>query len=262
MIGLPVTALTESAAPPRASPSSFVRTTPSKAIRSKNDLRDVDRLLAGHRVEDEEDVRRLRGVAHAHELVHQLLVDVQPAGGVEDDDVLAPALRRLQAVLHDLDRILRVAAVDGDLDLAAELLELVDRGGALEVGGDERRLLPLLAQQQRELGGGGRLARALEAGEQDHRRRAAERETGVAGAHERSQLLVHDLHDLLARRQALQDVLPGRALAHLRDEVLHDLEVDVGLEQREADLAHRLRDRVLVEAALAAQVAEGVLELV
>ena len=36
LIGLPVTALTESAAPPRASPSSFVRTTPSKATRSWN----------------------------------------------------------------------------------------------------------------------------------------------------------------------------------------------------------------------------------
>src|SRR4051812_17481917 len=34
LIGLPVTALTESAAPPRASPSSFVSTTPSKATRS------------------------------------------------------------------------------------------------------------------------------------------------------------------------------------------------------------------------------------
>jgi hypothetical protein len=70
-----------------------------------------------------------------------------------------------------------VLAVDGDLDLLAELLELVDRGRALEVGGDHGRLLALLAQKQRELRGCGRLARALEAGEQDHRRRAAERET-------------------------------------------------------------------------------------
>ena len=76
------------------------------------------------------------------------------------------------------------------------------------------------------------------------------------------QLLVDDLHDLLAGVEALQDVLAGRALADLRDEVLDDLEVDVGLEQREPDLAHRLRDRLLVEAALAAEVAEGVLELV
>ena len=36
LIGLPVIALTESAAPPRASPSSFVSTTPSKAMRSWN----------------------------------------------------------------------------------------------------------------------------------------------------------------------------------------------------------------------------------
>jgi hypothetical protein len=54
----------------------------------------------------------------------------------------------------------------------------------------------------------------------------------------------------------------GRALAHLGDELLHDLEVDVRLEQREPDLAHGLRDRLLVEAALAAEVAKGVLELV
>ena len=63
-------------------------------------------------------------------------------------------------------------------------------------------------------------------------------------------------------RQALRHVLADRALLHAGDEVLHHLEVDVGLEQREADLAHRLRDRFLVEPAASAEVAEGVLELV
>ena len=71
-----------------------------------------------------------------------------------------------------------------------------------------------------------------------------------------------DLHDLLARRQALEDVLAERALLDRRGEVAGDLEVDVGLEQREADLAHRLRDRLLVEAAAAAEAAERRLELV
>ena len=47
-----------------------------------------------------------------------------------------------------------------------------------------------------------------------------------------------------------------------RDEVADDREVDVGFEQREADLAHRTRDRLLVELALLAEVAEGALELV
>jgi hypothetical protein len=114
-------------------------------------LRDIDGLLAGHRVEDEEHVHRLRRVADADELLHQLLVDVQPAGGVDDDDVLAGLARGVEAALRRLDGILRVRAVDGDLQLAAERLELVDRGRALQVGGDERRLLSRLAQHQREL---------------------------------------------------------------------------------------------------------------
>src|SRR5581483_10419284 len=49
--------------------------------------------------------------------------------------------------------------------------------------------------------------------------------------------------------------------AHVPDELARDLEVDVRLEQREPDLAHRARDRLLVEHAAAAEVAEGLLEL-
>ena len=68
---------------------------------------------------------------------------------------------------------------------------------------------------------------------------------------------MHDLHDLLGRGQALEDVLAKRPLAHASGEGADDLEVDVGLEQREADLAQRARDRLLVEPASFAQVAEG-----
>ena len=71
-----------------------------------------------------------------------------------------------------------------------------------------------------------------------------------------------DLHDLLAGGDRLHHLFAERSLAHLRDEVLDDLEVDVGLEQREADLAHRAGDRLLVEPAAAAEVAERGLELV
>ena len=46
------------------------------------------------------------------------------------------------------------------------------------------------------------------------------------------------------------------------DEVLDDVEVDVGLEQRETDLAHRLRDRLLVERPARAEAAENGLKLV
>ena len=46
------------------------------------------------------------------------------------------------------------------------------------------------------------------------------------------------------------------------DELLDDLEVDVGLEQREPDLARRARDGLLVETGPPSEVAEGVLESV
>ena len=71
---------------------------------------------------------------------------------------------------------------------------------------------------------------------------------------------MHDLDDLLARREALQHLLADGALPHAPDEVLDDLEIDVGLEQREPDLAHRLRDRLVVELAALTEVAEGALE--
>ena len=156
---------------------------------------------------------------------------------------------------------LRVRPVDGHLNLLAELLELVDRRGALQVGRDEPRLAALLAQVQRELAGGGRLARALQAGEQDDRE-LPEREAGLALAHQLRQLVVDDLHDLLAGSQALEDLLAERPLTDGGDEVAHHREVDVRLEQRQPDLAHRTRDRLFVELALLPQVAEGALQLV
>jgi hypothetical protein len=106
-----------------------------------------------------------------------------------------------------------------------------------------------------DLDGGGRLARPLQPGEEDDGE-LAESEAGGSCAHQLGQLLVDDLDDLLSRREALQHLLAERPLSDAGDEVAHDLEVDVGLEQREPDLAHRTRDRFLVEPALLAEVAE------
>ena len=161
--------------------------------------RDVHGLLARHRVEDEQHVRRLRRPRNAPELLHQLLVDVQAAGGVEDHDVEALLAGGIEAEPSCRDGIAAVEREDGKLDLLAELLELVDRRGALEIASDEAGPLSVSTQEETELRSGGRLSRALEPREQDHRRRAAEREPRVPGAHEAGQLLVDDLHDLLAR---------------------------------------------------------------
>ena len=191
---------------------------------------------------------RLRLGADPWELVHQRVVDLQPAGGIDDDDVATLRASLLDPDASRLYRVLALGARDGDLELPAELLELRHGRGPLKVGGDEKRRAAVLAQHQRELAGCRRLPRALEADEQDHRRRPpGEREPRVAAAHDPRQLLVDDLHDLLAGREALRHLLAERALLDRCDEVLDDVEVDVGLEQRETDLAHRLGDRLLVE---------------
>src|SRR5215203_4277968 len=49
--------------------------------------RALDRVLPGHRVSDVEQIRRPRHVLDGDQLFHELVVDVQPARGVDDDDV-------------------------------------------------------------------------------------------------------------------------------------------------------------------------------
>ena len=79
-------------------------------------------------------------------------------------------------------------------------------------------------------------------------------------AEERQHLVADDLDDLLRRRQAAEDVLPHRPVAHPVDERLDDLEVDVRLEQRQPNLAQRGLDVLRRQPRLAAQGLEDVLK--
>jgi len=221
------------------------------------------RVLAGHGVDDEEDVVRLDRAAHARQLVHELVVDVQPARGVDDRHVAVGA-RELDPVAGDGDGVdVRAGRIHGNPDAFGERRELVDGGGAIDVGGDEDRALAVLLEVLRELGAGRRLAGTLQTGHEDDRRRMpTEGEPRIAGAHERRELLIDDLDDLLRRGEALHHLGAQGALPDVGDEVTHDLEVDVGLEQSQTDLAHRRVDVVGGELAAPSQVLEGVLQAV
>ena len=104
-IGTPTTDTTESAAPPRASPSIFVSTTPVTPTCAVELAGALDRVLPGHRVGDVEQVDRSRRVLDRDELVHQLVVDVQAARGVDDDDVVADVAGLGQRALGARDRV-------------------------------------------------------------------------------------------------------------------------------------------------------------
>src|SRR5665647_93586 len=120
-MGLPVTARTLSAAPPRASPSSLVSTTPSKSTCLRNSSA---ALTASWPVMASTTRSTLCGVADAHQRAHELRVHVQAAGGVDDRHVTVVA-RVLDPVAGDVDGV-KYARDHGDV-------AIIDTAGRLHV---------------------------------------------------------------------------------------------------------------------------------
>src|SRR5690606_34507956 len=126
-------------------------------------LRHADRFLAGHRVGDQQNLGWVDLIANVDQFLHQAIVDLEPAGGVDDDRVVAAFAGVLDRVGGDFDRVLAGPfLVNGDVDLLPERLQLVDRGRTVDVGGDQERVAPLLPQVDRELTGVGGLTGPLE----------------------------------------------------------------------------------------------------
>ena len=224
---------------------------------------DGDGVLTGHGVDDEEDLLRLDRGADLAQLLHELLVDVQTAGGVDDDRVAAIVARVFHGLFGDLHRIALALFKDLHAHLSADDLQLLDGCGAVDVAGDEQGLFAALLDEVAELGGHGGLARALQSAEHvDGRRLGGIGQFGVGAAHELGQFVVYDLDDLLAGREAAQNLLPHGALGDLFDEILDDCEVDVGLQKRHAHFAHRGLDVRLAELALAGQLFERILQFI
>ena len=258
MIGLPVTRAMDRAAPPRASPSSLVSTTPSKPTPSANALAvstadwpimasTTNRTSSGLTAS-----RMSRG------LLHQFGVDAQPAGGVDDDHVVQPALRlgdrgpgHRDGITHPVPRLGGEDVHPGPLP---DDLQLVDRVRTLQVGRHEQRRVALALQPEGELAGQGRLAGALQAGQHhDGGRSLGEPERTGLAAEDADQFVVDDLDDLLGGVQRAGQLEAARALLDVGDEVLDHGQVDVGLEQGAADLPGRLVEIGLGDPALAAQ---------
>ncbi len=213
LIGLPVTARMDSAAPPRPSPSTRVSTMPVTPTRSSKDLA---RLTASWPVSASATSRISCGLASR--LISAIsaisgFVDMGAAGGVEDDDVIAAEPGRGQRAAADLDR--HLAGDDRqrvDAGLLAEDAELLLRRRAARVERGHQHLpLVALAEALGDLRGGGGLARALQADQhQRHRRRRVEVDGLRVRAEHLDELVVDDLHHHLAGGDRADDVLRRR----------------------------------------------------
>ena len=145
LMGLPVTARMESAAPPRASPSSLVSMHAVDAQRLIKGGGGVHRILTGHGIHHQQDLcglhRRLDGL----QLVHQGLIDVQPSGGIQKDHVVAVLPGVLDGLLGDVYRVRLTHFEHRDVQLFAHHLQLVDGGGTVHIAGDQQRPLAVLS---------------------------------------------------------------------------------------------------------------------
>ena len=170
-------------------------------------LGDADRVLAGHRVDDEQHVVGLGPLADPRQLGHQLLVDVEAAGGVDDQHVAALRRGRARSAQAAISTGSRVGAllVDVGAGALADRDQLLDRGRPVDVAGGEGDVLAL------PLRGAGRASRRRSscpspAGRPSGSRSGRwRRRRGRAPAPPISagQLLVDDLHHLLAGVEAL-----------------------------------------------------------
>ena len=278
-MGAPVTFFTEIAAPPRVSESNLVRMTPSTSSRSWNSLA----LLTASCPVIASTTRKIWCGPSERltwvQLVHQVVVDVQPPGRIEDQRVDVLFLRFLERVAADLDRDADGLAVLGDLvrlgvehdlrpagqlvvDLVGDGLELLDRGRSLQVGGAEHDAAPALLEVPRELAAGCGLARALQPAHHDDGRPGADAHDArlAVAAEELDEPLMDDADHLLPGLEALGDLGAERVVEDGVAELVDDVDVDVGLEERRADVAHRLADVGFGDLALAGELAEDVVE--
>ena len=191
----------------------------------------------------------------ADQLVHQGIVDLQAACGIENDDVIAVVTGICHGLFGDKLGLFGTHRENGDVDLLADDLQLLDSGRTVDVTRDKQRAAALAAVVPAQLGGVGGFTVALQAAHHQHGLALVfdAQVLGFVAAHQLGKFLVDDLDDLLGGSQAFHDLLPHRALRNLGAEVFGHFVVDIGFQQRHADFAHRSFDICLSQLAFAAQ---------
>ena len=221
-------------------------------------LSGVHRVLTGHGVHDQHDLVWLDGGLDVFQLVHQSLVHMQTAGGVQKHHVVTVLTGVEDGLLRRLHRILGSLFKHGNPQLFAADLQLLNGGGTVNVAGDQQRILPLPLHQSGQLAAVGGFTRALQTHQHDDCR-AVGVDVDMLGiaAHELAKLLVDDLNDHLGRGQGFQNVGADAALGDGFGKILDHLVADVRFQQCHANLPHGLLHVRLFQASLAAQFFEG-----
>jgi hypothetical protein len=221
----------------------------------------LDRVLPCHGVRDVQQIRGPHGGLDRLQFLHQLVVDMQPTRGVDDDRIEALGLGLGQGAGRARDRIHGLGRVHLDIRFLADNRQLLNRRRATHIGRHHQWVPALPSEPQPQLAARRRFARTLEAQQKDDTRCwRVFRQSALSLAKQRQQFVPDDLDDLLDRRQALEHRLVRRLVPNAIDERLDDLEVDVRLEQRQADFPQRGLYMLVGQAHLAPEGRECVLD--
>ena len=211
---MPSSLATEKAMPPLAVPSSLAMRM-SEISTALGELLGLHQSVLARRGVDDQDrlLRRLgnrllHDAAQLGQLRHQVVLGVQPAGGIDDQHVDAPRVRRLHRVEDDGAGVGPLLVGDHRRpDPLAPHLQLVDRRGAEGIAGGDEDVAAKPLVIGGELGDRGRLADAVDADDHDHEGHAALQDFHPAIAAGALQQGDHLLAQNLAGEQGIADAV-------------------------------------------------------
>ena len=163
----------------------------------------VHRVLTNHGVYHQQNFVGVDRRLDVAQLVHQLLIHMEPAGCVQEHQVVAVLLGVSHRFLGDGHRIDLPHLEHRNVQLRTHHFQLLDGSGTVHVTGHQQGSAALFAPKEvGQLGSVGGLTSALETHHHDYRRRGVGVvELGSLAAHESGHLLVDDLDDHLRRSQ-------------------------------------------------------------
>ena len=206
----------------------------------------------------------LNGLLNITKLFHHIFVDLQTARRIDKNNIVSVLFRVGDAGLCNIDRALFIAhGEDGDIQLCAYDLQLLDRSGTVNVTGNQERAFALLFIKSGQLTGVGGFTRTLQTAHHNNCGGLGRNlQLGNRAAHQGGQFLVYDFNDLLSGNQAFQHLGANGTVSDRFDELLDHLEVYVGFQQCELDLAHTCLNVCLGELALTAEFFERRTQLI
>ena len=206
----------------------------------------------GHRIDHQQDLLGLYRFLDAPQLVHELFVDVEASGGIQDQNIIAVVPGMQDRLAGDLHRVSLPHLKHRHAGLLADDLQLLDRSRTIDVTGCQQRTLAALLEIPGQLGTVGGLTGTLKAAHHndggDLRR---EGDPGVGGTHQFGQFVIDDLDDLLGGSQALEHFTAHGLFTHRCHKVLGDLVVDIRFQKCHTDFPHDLLDVTLLDLATA-----------